>query len=79
MASHALRVNTEALLQFRKERGFTGTSFAEAIGIDRTYLSKIEAGKRDPSPPIAKRMAEVLKINIGAILATPKQTGEETA
>ena len=70
--SRTLRVNTASLVQFRKERGLTTTAFAREVGIQQGSMSHIENGTREPSPPVAKRMAEVLKVPLGAILAPPE-------
>lgn len=72
MAGRALRINTASLVQWRKERGFTVTSFAAAVGIGQGSMSHIENGDRHPSPPVVKRMAEVLNVPMAAILAQPE-------
>ena len=72
MASRALRVNTTSLGQWRKERGHTITSFAREVGVSQGTMSHIENGTRHPSPPVVKKMAEVLKVPVGAILAVPE-------
>lgn len=39
------------------------------LGIDPTYLSHLEAGRRDPSLDLLRRMARVFKVPDGVFLA----------
>lgn len=65
-----LPVNGAAIAAIRERTGYSGTEFAELIGIHRAYLSNVEAGhRRSVSPDVAKRIAEGLKVPLGAILA----------
>ncbi len=64
-----IRVNGEALRALRERSGYGQTEFASMVGIDRAYLSHIEAGRRNPSPGVAKRIATQLRVPIVAILA----------
>lgn len=66
-------VNGEAVRVIRERSGFTGTALAEQVGINRAYLSHIEAGRKQPSPDVAKRLAEALKVRLVAILADPSE------
>lgn len=47
--------------EWRKHRGLTQEQFAERIGIDRAYLSKIENGKRRYDQPFLEAAAVVLQ------------------
>ncbi len=57
-----LKTLGEILRKYRIERGFSQESFAEKTKMDRTYISGLERGKRNPSYLIIKRIAEVLEI-----------------
>ena len=57
-----LKVLGENLRKFRTEKGFSQESFAEMSQLDRTYISGLERGKRNPSYLIIKRLANVLEI-----------------
>ncbi|WAM36575.1 helix-turn-helix domain-containing protein [Caldicellulosiruptor acetigenus] len=49
----------------RKEKGLTQKELAKLTGISQSYISELEAGiKTNPSIEIAKRIAEVLEIDI---------------
>ncbi|HLI67554.1 MAG TPA: helix-turn-helix transcriptional regulator [Caulobacteraceae bacterium] len=46
---------------WRKHRGLTQAQLAERIGIDRSYLSNIETGRRRYDQPFLEAAAEVLR------------------
>ena len=46
---------------WREYRGLTQEQFAERIGINRAYLSKIETGKRRYDQPFLEAAADVLR------------------
>lgn len=47
--------------EWRKHRGFTQDQLADQIGITKSYLSKIESGKRRYDQPFLEAAAEVLR------------------
>lgn len=47
--------------EWRKARGLTQEQLAERIGLDRTYYSKIESGKRRYDQPFLEAAATVLQ------------------
>ena len=64
-----MRVNGDAIRVIRERSGLTQTAFAGMVGIDRSHLTHIEAGRRRPSPPMAARIADELCVPMTAILA----------
>ncbi|MCI0639576.1 MAG: helix-turn-helix domain-containing protein [Gemmataceae bacterium] len=50
------------LRQFRKEKGFTLRALADAVGVDFSYLSKIENGKPGylPGADLIRSLADAL-------------------
>lgn len=50
----------EWLVCKRKEKGLTQEEVAIRAGIARTTYAMIEQGNRDPSVPVAKRIADVI-------------------
>ena len=54
--------------RLRRERNWTQVEMAELLGIDRSYLSEIETGKKDPSLTILKTIADGFKIPIHQLL-----------
>ena len=41
---------------------------AEMLGVDRSYLSKIETGKKDPSLRVLKTIADGFKMSLSQLL-----------
>lgn len=53
--------------QLRLDRGFNQAEFARFAGIDRSYLSEIERGRKSVSVPMAEVIALHLGIDIGKL------------
>ncbi|GAB2564500.1 helix-turn-helix domain-containing protein [Gracilibacillus alcaliphilus] len=49
---------------FRKLKGYTQISFAEAIGMSVTYLGEIERGRKEPTTEQLKKITEQLGITL---------------
>lgn len=58
----------EKLRQLRQARNLTQPEVAEAIGIEQSYLSKLENGKYTPSSDVFSRVLDVFKINVGDLV-----------
>ena len=52
----------------RRQRGLTQVEMAEMLGVDRSYLSEIENGKKDPSLRVLKTLAEGFKLSLSQFL-----------
>ena len=46
--------------KYRLRRGFTQEQLAEASGVSEAYLSKLEAGRRNPTVKVLAKIASVL-------------------
>lgn len=44
---------TLSIKTLRKRLGLSQAEFAERLGIERSHLSRLEAGKRVPSKPVS--------------------------
>ena len=53
--------------ELRKERGWSQEEFADRCGLDRTYVSGIERGIRNPTLQIIGIIAEALNVKICAL------------
>ena len=53
--------------ELRKAKGFSQESFADEVGIDRTYMGGIERGERNIAALNIIRVAKALKIEIGEL------------
>ena len=55
--------------EWRRFRGLTQAELADAIRVDRTYLNKIERGKRRYVPQVLEAMASTLECAPGDLLS----------
>jgi transcriptional regulator with XRE-family HTH domain len=65
------RLHTElgrAIRARREELGLSQERFAMQAQLDRTYLSGIERGERNPSLTNLARIADALGVNLGRLL-----------
>lgn len=56
------------LRTLRKAQGLSQEAFAATCGLDRTYVSGIERGVRNPSLEILERLALALSISVSELL-----------
>jgi transcriptional regulator with XRE-family HTH domain len=52
----------------RRERGWKQVELAELLGLDRSYLSEIETGKKDPSLRVLKTIADGFNLSLSRFL-----------
>ena len=50
--------------QHRKEAGYTQEKLEELTGLDRSYISGVERGTRNPSIKNITKLAKALKIKV---------------
>jgi transcriptional regulator with XRE-family HTH domain len=55
------------LRQLRRLKGWTQTQLAEAAGVTRVTIQKLEAGVREPRPSTMARIAAALGVQIRAV------------
>lgn len=61
---------------YRKQRGLTQTDLAEAVGLKRSSLCNIEAGRQHPLLHTFAMLAQVLGVSIGDLIpGTPLPVG----
>lgn len=56
------------LRKLRQAQGLSQEAFADEAGLHRTYVSDIERGSRNPTITVVDRLAQALKVPIGALL-----------
>ncbi len=61
------KLNGETVRIIRERTGIRSGAFARRIDLDPGYFSKIEHGKRQPSPLIVRRIAHGLGVSVEAI------------
>jgi transcriptional regulator with XRE-family HTH domain len=54
--------------RLRQERGLSQEQLAFEAGLDRTYVSGIERGVRNPTVMILEKLAKALKVTPDALL-----------
>jgi transcriptional regulator with XRE-family HTH domain len=52
----------ETLANYRSQRGLSQSRLAHEAGFDHSYISRLEAGKREPSRETVASLAEVLEL-----------------
>lgn len=55
--------------EWRKHRGMTQDEFGELVGVDRSYVSKIETGKQRYDQPFLEAAAQILKVQPAELLS----------
>ena len=58
-----LKALGERMRNYRISKGFSQETFAEKTQLDRTYISGLERGKRNPSFLILRKISKVLEIS----------------
>ena len=53
------------LSAYRKSRGLTQKSLGERTGVSRTYISRLERGRGNPTFTTVMRLAKTLDIDAG--------------
>lgn len=56
------------LAEVRTKKGITQEGLSFETGVDRTYISYIERGERNPSLFMLSRLAKALKVNLAELV-----------
>ena len=59
------------LRQLRDERGLTQERLAELAGLERTYISQAEQGRRNTTVITLQKLAAALGVDVTELLKTP--------
>lgn len=57
--------------RLRRARKLSQETFALEFGVDRTYVSGIERGVRNPTITVVERLADALQVPIGDLFSEP--------
>lgn len=60
-------VNGQSIKAIREALGHPGGKFAIQCGISHAYLSNVEAGRKQPSAAVARRIADELGVPLAAV------------
>lgn len=69
----AAKFNGSVARLIREERGISQLDEAQAVGINRAHLSRIESGDKQPSRDVARRIASFLTLPLTALLIDPNE------
>ena len=58
-----------AVQRLRKQAGFSQESFADAVGVHRTYMGAVERGEKNISLNNIERIAKALRLRSSELLA----------
>lgn len=64
---HSLLIS-DILRKFRHEKNFSQEELAGRVGIEQSYISMLEVGKRTPSILMLIRIAEALEVSPGVMV-----------
>jgi transcriptional regulator with XRE-family HTH domain len=67
----------KACREYREKMNISQEKFALSIGMDRTYYSSVEAGKRNVSIQNIKKIADGLGINISELMSKAETFDKE--
>lgn len=67
----------ERIKKARKNAGMTQKELADALGVDESYISQYETGRRSPKLQTMHKLAEALKLSSPALLMFDPITDEE--
>lgn len=71
MVSDVPKLNPETLRALMFANGFSVAGFALEVGVIPSHVSNILAGRRGASPAVIKKMADVLKVPVAALVNAP--------
>lgn len=62
----------QKIRESRKSKGYSQESFADEVGLDRTYMGGIERGERNIATINLIRIAVALKVEVGDLFPSTK-------
>ena len=61
-------VMAKRIKEWRAKRGLSQRDLAEASGVSREYIARLELGQHDPTVSTLEKLAEALKVKVGRLL-----------
>jgi transcriptional regulator with XRE-family HTH domain len=74
-----MNLNRDALIALRERSGMNKQQLADAAGVDRTLVTRIEKGERNATPSVITKLALALKVPVTAILGPAPDTEQTPA
>jgi transcriptional regulator with XRE-family HTH domain len=72
MPALTVKPDVTNLRRLRRRRNLSQQQLAEAVGMDNSYLSRIECGHRRPASDIVQRLALALGCDAVTLLQRPR-------
>jgi DNA-binding XRE family transcriptional regulator len=72
---YALLDGANPIRAWREHRALSQQQLAETAGISKAYLSQLEAGKREASQRVIRRLAEVLRVDLDDLIRPEPEDG----
>ncbi len=66
-------VHGPAVRAIREAIGLSQQKVAEDVGVSASYLTNIEAGRKQPSPELTRRIADRLTVDVTAFSYMPPE------
>jgi transcriptional regulator with XRE-family HTH domain len=63
-----VNLNRDALIVIRTRTGHSKASLADAAGVDRTLITRIENGERKATPAVMRKLADALDCPLHALM-----------
>lgn len=67
MAQKLRKLFGKQVRERRRELGYSQEAFADLVGYDRTYISGIERGNRNPSIDAIEAIAKALRVRVSVL------------
>lgn len=71
------RVMNNRIKTYRKQSKMRQQVLADRLGINRTYLSKLENYVHNPSPELMMKMCELFKCDVGDLFSVVEDFNRE--
>jgi transcriptional regulator with XRE-family HTH domain len=72
---YALLDGANPIRVWREHRGQSQRQLAETAGISKPYLSQLEAGKREASQRVLRRLAQGLRVDLDDLIRPEPEEG----
>ena len=73
---YALLDGDNPIRVWREHRGLSQQQLAETAGISKPYLSQLEAGKREASQRVIRRLAKTLRVDLDDLIRPEPEDGK---
>jgi transcriptional regulator with XRE-family HTH domain len=59
---------TKRIREWRDKRGWSQRDLAEASGVSREYIARIELGQHDPTLSTLEKLAKALRVKVARLI-----------